>query len=127
MNDQMDARTRELLSTLDPEGSDPGYWRRFHRWVVNTAGPELARRRLAANVTVSDVMVSWWRALVPAAVATAVLAGMMLLRERVSPPPVAYVDMAEMLVAGVEAPEMPSFETTGPDGGIVLVNEAFGR
>ena len=32
-----------------------------------------------------------------------------------------------MLVAGVEAPEMPSFETTGPDGGIVLVNEAFGR
>jgi hypothetical protein len=125
MSDQIDARTRELLSMLDPEGVDPGYWHRFHHWVVNSAGPQLARRRRAAALTVSDVVFSWWRTLVPAALATAMLATAMLMRERPSVEPVAYVDVDEILMVGIEAPEMPTFEMADPDGAIVLVNEVF--
>ena len=110
---------------LDPERSDPGYWGRVHRWVVTAAAPELARRRRAAGANVSDVMLSWWRALVPAALATALLAVMMLLQERPEPAPVAYVDMSEILVVGVEVPDMPSFEIAAPNGAIELVNEIY--
>jgi hypothetical protein len=126
MTEPIDPATRELLALLDPETGDPGYWPRFHRWVVTSAGPELARRRRTAALTVADVMLSWWRTLVPAALATAVLAAAMLLRDgRARPAPVAYVDVDEMLTVGVEAPEMPAFEIADPDGGIVLVNEFF--
>ena len=125
MNDEIDVRTRELLSMLDPGMTDPGYWPRFHHWVVNAAGPELARRRRAAASTVSGVVLSWWRTLVPVALVTAVLAAAMLVRQRPSATPVAYVDVDEILMVGIEAPEMPAFEMAAPDGGIELVNEVF--
>ncbi len=125
MNDEIDVRTRKLLSALDPEGTDPGYWYRFHAWVVDSAAPQLARRRRLGSSTVSEVMFSWWRTVVPAALATAALAAAMLLHERPPAAPVAYVDVDEILMVGIEAPEMPSFEMASPDGGIVLVNEVF--
>jgi hypothetical protein len=124
MSEPIDPRTRELLAMLDPELDDPGYWPRFHRWVVTSAAPELARRRRTAALTVPDVMLSWWRTLVPAALATAVLAGALLLRDgRARPAPVAYVDVDEILMVGIEAPEMPAFEIADAEGGIVLANE----
>ena len=125
MNDEIDVRTRDILSALDPEGTDPGYWHRFHLWVVDSAAPQLARRRRLAGSSVSDVMFSWWRTLVPAALATAAVAAAMLWHDRPSPAPVAYVDVDEILMVGIEAPEMPSFEMATPDGAIVLVNEVF--
>ena len=125
MSDEIDVRTRELLAALDPGAGDPGYWHRFHLWVVNSAGPELARRRRAAATSVSDVVFSWWRTLVPAALVTAVLAAALLRRESPEVPPVAYVDVDEILMEGIEAPEMPAFEMAVPDGGIELVNEIF--
>jgi anti-sigma-K factor RskA len=125
MNDEIDVHTRGLLSVLDSEATDPGYWYRFHRWVVDSAAPQLARRRRVAAATVSDVMFSWWRTLVPAALATAAVAAAMLMRGRPTTAPVAYVDVDEILMVGIEAPEMPSFEMASPDGGIVLVNEVF--
>ena len=125
MSDEIDVRTRALLAALDPERRDPGYWQRFQVWVVNAAAPELARRRRAAGATVSEVVFSWWRMLVPTALVTAVLAAALLLRERRVDDPVAYVDMDELLMEGVEAPEMPSFEVAAPDGGIELVNDIF--
>ena len=125
MSDEIDVHTRTLLAVLDPERRDPGYWRRFHAWVVTAAAPELARRRRAARATVSEVVLSWWRMLVPTALVTAVLAAALLMRERPADEPVAYVDVDELLVEGIEAPEMPRFEVEAPDGGIELVNEAF--
>lgn len=123
-NDEIDAHVRALLGVLDPDRTDPGYWTRMHRWVVNEAGPELARRRRAAAATVSEVVISWWQTLVPTAAMAAALAAFMLFRQQTQTPPVAYVDVDEMLMEGIDGPVMPAFETADPDGGIVLVNEA---
>ena len=110
---------------LDPDRSDPGYWYRLPRWILTAAAPELARRRRAVGATVGDVMLSWWRALMPAALAMALLAALMLFRECRGSTPVAYVDMSEALVEGVEIPDMPSFEIAAPDGAIEFVNEIY--
>jgi len=124
MIDRPEGPTRELLALIDPERTDPGYWPRFHGWVMAAAGAELARRR-PARATVEDVVLSWWRALVPAAVVAVLLAVALLLRDAPADAPVAYVDMDEILVVGVEAPDMPAFEATAPDGAIELVNEIY--
>ena len=124
VNDEMDAQVRAMLLALDPERMDPGYWHRLHRWVVNSAGTELARRRRAASATVSEVVLSWWRTLVPTAAMAVALAAFMLFHEAPTAP-VAYVDVDEMLMEGIDGPVMPAFETAGPDGGIIEVNEVF--
>ena len=125
MSDDIGHGMREMLATLDPERSDAGYWHRFHRWVLNAAAPELARRRRKRPMTVSEMVFSWWRALVPIAMATAALAGALLLSERPNASPVANLDVEEMLLEGTEAPVMPVFETAAPDGEIVLASEPF--
>ena len=126
MRDDIDRGIHEMLTKLDPEQVDPGYWLRFHRWVLNSASAELARRQRRKDSSVSDVMFSWWRTLVPTAVVVAILAGFFLLRESTLPrPPVAHVSVDELILDGIEVPEMPAFETTDSDGGIVVVNEAY--
>src|SRR5688572_15584033 len=125
MSDDIDHDMHALLATLDPERIDPGYWPRFQRWVVNAAAPELARRRRAATATVSGVMFSWWRTLVPTAAVTAAVAGFVLLREQTPAQPVAYMNVEEMVLEGIDAPVMPTFETADLEGGIVVVNEVF--
>ena len=126
MRDDIDRGIREVLTALDPERIDPGYWQRFHRWVLNSAGAELVRRRRRADASVSDVMFSWWRTLVPTAVVVAILAGFFLLREGTRPrQPVAYMSVDELILDGIDVPVMPAFETADSDGGIVVVNEAY--
>lgn len=71
---ESDVWLQKTLTSLDPARSDPRYWFEFHRGVMLGAGAELARRRRAAEVTVSDVVFSWSRALVPAAVMASVAA-----------------------------------------------------
>lgn len=73
------------LRSLDPGTEDPNYWLRFRSWVMETAAPELARRRLVADVTVGDVLQSWSRTLVPTALLAAAVAGLALLRGPVVP------------------------------------------
>lgn len=73
------------LRALDPATEDPNYWLRFRSWVMESAGPELARRRILANVTVGDVLQSWSRTLVPTALLAAAVAGLALLRGPVMP------------------------------------------
>jgi hypothetical protein len=125
VSEPIDDGIRALLATLDPERSDPGYWLRFQRWAVNSAAPELARRRRLAAATVSDVMMSWWRTLVPTAAVAALLAGFVLLRDQTPEAPIAYMNVDEQILEGVEAPVMPAFEMADADGGIVVVNEVF--
>ena len=73
MNEDIDVGIRSLLVTLDPERTDPGYWHRFHRWVVTSAVGELAKRR-RREATVSEVIFSWWCTVVPSATVAAALA-----------------------------------------------------
>ena len=122
-DDEVDAHVQSLLAALDPGRTDPGYWSRMHRWVVNSAGPELARRRRVAAATVSEVVASWWQTLVPTAAMAAALAAFLLFRQQPKSAPVAYMDVEEMVTEGVQGPEMPSFETADADGVIVMVNE----
>jgi hypothetical protein len=67
------------LTSLDPAAHEPRYWFEFQRGVMLSAGAELTRRRRLSEVTVSDVVFSWSRALVPAA-AVASLAAFFALR-----------------------------------------------
>jgi hypothetical protein len=114
------------LAPLDPGQSDPGYWQRFHGWVLSSAAAELARRRLR-EATIGEVMLAWWRTVVPIAAVAAAIAGFLLMREFAATPvgETAEASMEEMLIEGSDAPVMPSFETADPGGGIVVVNEVY--
>ena len=127
MNEDIDVGIRSLLVTLDPERTDPGYWHRFHRWVVTSAVGELAKRR-RREATVSEVMFSWWRTVVPIAAVAAALAWFVLVQALAEPSaavPMPDMTMDELLREGMEAPVMPSFESADPGGAIVVVNEVY--
>jgi hypothetical protein len=104
-------RDMELASALrfaDPAADDPNYWLRFRAWVMKNAAAELARRRLMAELTMGDVVTSWARAVVPSALAAAVVAGLVLLRgSEVAGPPVP-VGVEELLVVGLDEEAIPS-------------------
>jgi hypothetical protein len=126
MNEDVGISLERELAVLDPGQTDPGYWRRFHGWVLGSAAAELARRRLR-EATIGDVMLSWWRTVVPIAAVAAAIAGFLLMRELTSMPggETAEASMEEMLIEGADAPVMPSFETADPGGGILVVNEVY--
>lgn len=102
-----DMAVAELLGRLSPEVGDPSYWMRFKTRVMRGASGELARRRLMADVTVGDVLMSWARGVVPAAVLAAALAGLMLVHAHVTPA-AAPARVEELLVAGMESETIPA-------------------
>lgn len=113
MMENLDTEGRDLevasyLRLLDPASSDPNYWLRFQSRVLESAAPELARRRLRADLTVGQVLTAWSRALVPAAALAAALAGLIAIRgpETPGPAPMA-VGVEELLVAGIEGETIP--------------------
>jgi hypothetical protein len=67
------------LDALDPLSRDPGYWGRFQDRVMHAAAPELARRRAMGEVpTITDIVLSWGRMLVPSALLAAVVSGILI-------------------------------------------------
>jgi hypothetical protein len=97
---EVDPWLHEALGALDPAERNRGYWSDFQRTAVLSAGPELARRRRLAEVTVSDVVFSWSRGLVPAAMmAAAAAAAFLLLRPTESTP---FLRLEEALLEGIE-------------------------
>lgn len=68
------------FEALDPGWTDPGYWARFQERTLALVEPELVRRRrVGERITVSEVVTSWSRALVPVAMAAAAVAVTVLL------------------------------------------------
>jgi hypothetical protein len=65
------------LEALDPATRDPDYWEGFHDAVLRAASAELSRRR-AMPLTISGVLLSWSRTLVPAAAAAAAVAALLM-------------------------------------------------
>lgn len=128
-----DPRLVESLRALDPGSTDPGYWFRFHRRVMSQAADELARRRMMGDLTVSDLLTSWSRTVVPGAVLAAAMAAFLLLQEPESPPgsgsATAPLGVEEVLVDGLEGPTIPA--ALAPDarpdewGGVFLASESF--
>ena len=75
-----DMELARTLESLDPASIDPNYWFRFHGRVLAGARTELARRRMMASLTVSDVLASWSRTVLPTAMLAAAVAALILVR-----------------------------------------------
>lgn len=120
-----DVELGNALGLLDPSHGDPNYWLRFTRWVVERAGPELARRRLIADLTVGDVMTSWARAVLPTAALAAALAALLLVRGPV-PEGSQLVSIEEMLINEVEGETIPA-TLSAPESaeGVAFAAEIF--
>ena len=91
----------DALRHLDPGLVDGGYWHRFHRHVMTGASRELARRRMMADMTMSDIIASWSRTLVPTALMAAAVAAFTLLWTPPEPP-LGPLAIEEVLRQGAE-------------------------
>jgi hypothetical protein len=91
---------RVPLEALDPGSRDPGFWIRFHNRVMERARTELSRRRMAAELSVVDVVFAWRRALVPMALLAAAMAGILLMTHEPEPP-VQLVALEDVLTEGL--------------------------
>jgi hypothetical protein len=120
-----DMALAETLSLLDPESQDSSYWFRFRSWVLAGASRELARRRLLAQLTISDVVQSWARAVVPTAVLTAVFAGLLLIHSGLLAPPTP-IGVEEMLVSEIEGETLPAMLAPDPaTDPVTFASESF--
>ena len=91
---------RVPLDALDPGSRDPGFWLRFHNRVMDRARAELSRRRMAAELSVADVVFAWRRALVPMALLAAAMAGILLMSHEPQEP-VHLVALEDVLTEGL--------------------------
>lgn len=120
-----DIEPRVPLGALDPESRDPGYWTRFHRNVMRAAAPRLARRAASAP-SFEDLLLSWGRLFVPASVAAAAVAGLMILGDGLAggpEAPIAMVGVEEMITpewADEEVEPLPTPFFRGEDMDAVL-------
>jgi hypothetical protein len=112
------------LRTLDPAGEDVGYWLRFRDWVVESAAPELARRRMLAQVTMGEVLRSWSRTLVPTALLAAAVAGLALLRGP-AVPEATPVAVEELLVSELGDLPIPAALAPSMGSAVSVVTDPF--
>lgn len=113
-----DEQVSAWLGELDPGRDSATYWMRFHRDTVAAASFELARRRRDAQRTVTDVVSSWSRAIVSAALVAAAAAGIFLAQPGADVTPGA-VGVEEVLLFGYAEPAAVEFEV--PDEGLESV------
>jgi hypothetical protein len=108
------------LGALDPAAQDPRYWERFQARVMLAAAPELRRRRARGEVvTVTDVVLSWGRMLVPTALAAAVAAGLLITPRTPEPE---MLGLEETLQALVDEPVPDLLHFDEPDASLVRVS-----
>ncbi|MDZ7779101.1 MAG: hypothetical protein U5R14_04070 [Gemmatimonadota bacterium] len=112
---RMDMELYEALTSLDPGERDPAYWTRFGSSVLSGAGPELARRRALASMTVGDVLIGWARALVPTAMVAVAVAGVMLMRAQGAPTstPLGIEEMLVSDLQGITVQHISSLDGVG--------------
>ena len=107
------------LAVLDPELDDPGYWSRFLSRVMVRAAGELSRRRLAAEVGVTDFLKSWSVTVIRAALIAAAIASVLLLRDR----PATVLGVEEALTMGLEDRTLPDLMEQSEGGDPFLLVE----
>lgn len=113
---------RISLEELDPERRDPGYWHRLRRSILAAAAPELARRRAVEELTVSGVLLSWSRTVVPAALLAATLAGLLLLRQPPASGPSSPAAVEEFLVGDLQEEPFPVLFQEGEAGAVTFAS-----
>jgi hypothetical protein len=110
------------LAILDPGLNDPGYWFRFRSRVMERASGELSRRRIAAELGVTDFLESWSRTVIRAAAIAAAIAGLLLLRDR----PVTVWGVEEALTTELEDRTLPDLmKRPEGDDPFLLVEATF--
>ena len=110
------------MGALDPAANDPRYWERFQERVMLAAAPELRRRRARGEVvTVTDVVLSWGRMLVPTALVAAMAAGL-LITPGTPEPEVLGLGLEETLQALVDEPVPELLHVDEPDASLVRVS-----
>jgi hypothetical protein len=119
-----DMELAEALALIDPASSDPAYWLRFRARVLGGAARELARRRLLAQLTIGDVMRSWARTVVPTALATAIVAGLLLVRSGALEPPLP-IGVEELLVSEIEGETLPAMLEAEESAAVMFASEVF--
>ena len=119
-----DMELAEALSVLDPARVDPNYWLRFRSWVMGAAARDLARRRLMAQLTVGDVMQAWARTVVPTAVATALVAGLLLIRASSLSAPLP-LGVEDLLVSEIEGETIRDLLEAEESGAVTFAAEVF--
>ena len=114
MKERTGGADRPLLTVLDPESGDARYWVWMRERIVMRAEAELERRRArAADYSVTDVVVSWARPLVPAMMAAALVAGLILTKAAPAPPgPVDLVSDEEIAINEVNGGGMSGILAT---------------
>lgn len=110
---ERDPELEHALGHLDPAHDDPNYWMRFRGWVLSSAQLELARRRLAPPLTISDVVGAWARTLVPVAGVAAAAAALVLVTSQPADAPTPPA-LAEQLVS--ELPDESATLLLAPEG-----------
>lgn len=122
-----DVDSRIPLEPLDPESNDPGFWMRFHGRVMRLADAELARRRMAGELSVVEVVFAWRRALIPLAAMAAALAGILLVGAD-SEPVLSPVALEEALTIDLDSESIPvvlSGEYAGVEAAVLALGEGY--
>lgn len=115
------------LVAWDPAAADPGYWLRFQGKVLALAAPELARRRLMADLTVGDVLAGWARALIPTAALAAGVALVVIVQPFQSRQELtSTTSVEELLVAGMGRETIPeTLSRDEPAAWVTFAGERF--
>lgn len=127
-NPDRDLEIEALLAAADPGRGDDTYWPRFHRSVMERAKSELTRRRAAAELTITQLVSSWGRTLIPTAAAAAAVGAFFLLRPATIENEVGVIAVEEELVQGIEGPTIPDVlenDDFADAGGAVFASEIF--
>jgi len=99
---------RVQLDSLDPESQDPGFWIRFHGHVMVLARDELARRRMAREWSVPDVVFQWRKTLVPLTLLAATLSGIFVIGHEEPTSDLSPVALEDALMEGLAGEPIPT-------------------
>ncbi len=103
-----DLDDRLQLELLDPGSEDPGFWIRFHGRVVAQARDELARRRMAVEWSIAEVVFQWRKTLVPVTLLAATLAGIFVLGREEPLPLFSPIALEEALLEDLAGDPIPT-------------------
>jgi len=99
---------RLQLESLDPGSEDPGFWIRLHGRVLAQARDELARRQMAGEWSIAEVVFQWRKTLVPVTLLAATLAGIIVLGQGEPASPLSPIALEEALVEGLAGDPIPT-------------------
>jgi hypothetical protein len=103
-----DLDDRLRLESLDPGSEDPGFWIRVHGRVMAQSRDELARRRMAGEWSIAEVVFQWRKTLVPVTLLAATMAGIFVLGHEEPVSTLSPIALEEALMEGLDGDPIPT-------------------